>query len=155
MRVKTRSVDELELYGDRLAEIIRLEFRSEVRVVDVSRRRSRLVSRVSVGEGGQYFAGISFARDYLAWARGGELAGIYRHRFSTGGLARAGFPRLVDYLVIGVALFAPTGAYLVDWQPESQDGCGGEEAVPPAGLPLYRPCQVIRSDALKFRRVRR
>jgi hypothetical protein len=154
-RIKSGEITELELYGDRLAEIIKLADISEIRVVRISTRRTRPLARVGVGEGGQYFAGIGFADGYLAWARGGELAGIYRHRFSTGELSRAAFPRLVDFLVIGLAPFTPTGAYMVDWQPGSADGCGGEEEVPPAGFPLVRPCQVIRAEHLKFRASRR
>jgi hypothetical protein len=155
VRIKDGVIAELELYRDRLAQIIRLAFTSEVRVVRISSRRKRLLARVGVGEGGQYFAGIGFAAGYLTWTRGGELAGIYRHRFSTGELSRAAFPPVVDFLVIGLAPFTPTGAYMVDWQPGSADGCGSEEEVPPAGLPLVRPCQVIRSQPLKFRPFRR
>jgi hypothetical protein len=154
-RIKSGEIAELELYGDRLAQIIKLSDISEIRVVRISTHRTRRLARVGVGEGGQYFAGIGFADGYLAWARGGELAAIYRHRFSTGELLRAAFPRIVDFLVIGLAPFTPTGAYMVDWQPGSADGCGGEEEVPPAGLPLVRPCQVIRSERLKFRPLRR
>jgi hypothetical protein len=155
VRIKGGEIAELELYGDRLAEIIKLSFISEIRIVRIPTHRTRLLTRVGVGEGGQYFAGIGFADGYLAWARGGELAAIYRHRFSTGELSRAVFPRVVDFLVIGLAPFTATGAYMVDWQPGSADGCGGEEEVPPAGLPLVRPCQVIRSERLKFRPFRR
>ena len=155
-RIRSGEVAELELYRDRLAQIVNYPFTSEVRVVRISSHRTRPLARVGVGEGGQYFAGIGFAQGYLAWARGGELAGIYRHRFSTGELSRAAFPRVVDFLVIGLAPFTPTAAYMVDWQPGSADGCGGEdEAVPPAVLPLVRPCQVIRSERLKFRPFRR
>jgi hypothetical protein len=154
-RIRSGEVAELELYRDRLAQIVNYPSISEVRVVRISSQRSRVLAGVGVGEGGQYFAGIGFAGGYLAWARGGELAGIYRHRFSTGKLSRAASPRVVDFLVIGLAPFTPAGAYMVDWQPGSADGCGGEEEVPPAGLPLVRPCQVIRSDRLKFRPVRR
>ena len=149
-RIRSGEIVELELYRDRLAQIVNYPSVSEVRVVRISSHRTRLLARVGVGEGGQYFAGIGFAGGYLAWVRGGEAAGIYRHRFSTGELSRAAFPRVVDFLVIGLAPFTPTGAYMVDWQPGSADGCGSEEEVPPAGLPLVRPCQVIRSDRLKF-----
>jgi hypothetical protein len=155
-RIRSGEVTELELYRDRLAQVVTYpQGLSEIRVVRISSHRTRLIARVGVGEGGQYFAGIGFADGYLAWARGGELAGIYRHRFSTGELSHAAFPRIVDFLVIGLAPFTPTGAYMVDWQPGSADGCGGEDEVPPAGLPLVRPCQVIRSDRLKFRPFRR
>jgi hypothetical protein len=153
-RVRDGEIAELELYRDRLAQIINLPFMSEIRVVRISTRRARRLARVGRGEGGQYFAGIGFAGGYLAWARGGELAAIYRHRFSTGGLSRAAFPRIVDFLVIGLAPFTPTGAYIVDWW-GTADGCGEVEQVPPGGLPLARPCQVIRADRLQFRPFRR
>ena len=147
-------IAELELHRDRLAQILKAAGSFEIRVARISTRRTRALARVGVGEGGQYFAGIGFAAGYLAWARGGGLAGIYRHRFSNGTRSRAGFPALVDFQVIGLAPFGRAGAYMVDWQPGSADGCGGEEAVPPAGLPLVRPCQVIRSDSLKFKPAR-
>jgi hypothetical protein len=151
----TRAIVELELRGDRLAQVTKVSSISEIRVVRISTGRTRVLARIGVGEGGQYFAGIGFAGRYLSWARGGERAGIYRHRFSTGQLSRAAPPPIVKFSVIGLAPFTPAGAYIVDWQPGSADGCGSEEEVPPAGLPLVRQCQVIRSDRLKFRPTRR
>jgi hypothetical protein len=154
VRVKNGTIAELELYRDRLAQIIRFSVESEIRVVRISTRRTRLLARVSIGEGGQYFAGVGFAGGYLAWARGGELAAIYRHRFSTGELSRAAFPPIVDFLVIGLAPFTPTGAYIVDWD-GAADGCGGGDEIPPPGLLLVRQCEVIRAERLKFRTFRR
>ena len=146
-------VVELELYGHHLAQIVNLTFSTEVRLVDVSDHSSRLLDRAGVGEAGQHFAGIGLANGYLAWTFGGavgELAGIYRHRLSTGELSRARFPRVVEYDIAGLALFAPDGAYMIDAQPES-DGCGETDAPDP----VFRPCQVIRSRPLSFRPIGR
>ncbi len=153
-RGKPAVVVELELSGAHLAQILHLTFSTEVRLVDVIDRGSRLIDRAGVGEAGQHFSGIGFAGGYMAWAYGGaigENAGIYRYRLSTGERSHARFPRIVDYDAAGLALFAPNGAYIVDARPDD-GGCGGDpDAVPP----ILRPCQVIRSDALQFRRVRR
>ncbi|MDP9293784.1 MAG: hypothetical protein M3O90_05050 [Actinomycetota bacterium] len=159
-RTTEGGVAELELSGDHLAQIVNFRAQgqlSEVRLVDVSNRSTRLLARVGVGEGGQYFAGIGFAGGHLAWAfdwagGGGSIVpGIYHHRLSTGELSRAGFPRVVDGQVVGLALFAADGAYMIDAQIES-DGCGEVLGVFP---PVFRPCQLIRSTPLSFRRVRR
>ena len=145
----------LELSGNRLAQIVNFEAQgqlAEVRLVDVSAGSSRRLARIGVGEGAQYLAGLGFAGGYLGWARGGEGAGIYRYRLSTGELSRAAQPRIVNFQVYGLALFAADGAYIVDAQLDTEDGCGGD---PEAPVPVVRPCQLIRSTALDFRAVRR
>jgi hypothetical protein len=152
VRIKRGKMAELELHGDRLAEIItKPESASVVRIVRISTHRSRLVTRVGVGEAGQHLAGVGFASGYLAWAFGGAIgknAGIYRYRLSTGELSHASFPPVVDYDVAGLALFAANGAYITDAQPDV-GGCGGDqEAIPP----VVRLCQIIRSQPLRFRR---
>jgi hypothetical protein len=151
------SVAELELSGRTLAQIVNFRAEgqlSEVRLVDVSDRSTRRLARVGVGEGAQFFAGIGFAEGHLAWAfdwgtgGGGPFSpGIYRFRLSTGEVSRAGFPPVVDFQVVGLALFAANGAYMIDAQIESDDGCGGLEESSP---PVVRPCQVIRSEPLHF-----
>jgi hypothetical protein len=153
-------VAELELYGDQLAQIVSFRAEgqlSEVRLVDTSDRATRRLARVGVGEGGQYFAGLGFAGGHLAWAfdrgiGGGSpfLPGIYRYRLATGELARAASPRIVDYQVAGLALFAPDGAYMIDTQLES-GGCGEADNDPA----VARECQLIRSQPLSFRPIRR
>ena len=151
-RKQTGVAVELELYGDHLAQIVHLTSSTEVRLVDISDHSSRLLDRAGVGEAAQHFAGVGFASGYLAWTFGGavgELAGIYRHRLSTGALSRARFPRVVDYDIAGLALFAPDGAYMIDAQPES-GGCGEIADDPPA----LRPCQLIRSRPLRFRPIK-
>jgi hypothetical protein len=152
-RTSTRGVIELELYGRRLAQIVFFAGQTEVRLVDLSDRGVRRLAHTGVGEGGQYFAGIGFAGGHLAWVSswvvgGGAVSpGIYRYRLSTGELARAPFPRSVLW-VVGLALFDADGAYMTDAQPPS-DGCGdtlGE-------APVFRPCQLLRSEPLAFRPV--
>jgi hypothetical protein len=153
-------VAELELSGDHLAQIVNFQAQgqlSEVRFVDISDRGTRRLARVGVGEGGQFFAGIGFAAGHLAWAfdwagGGGPLVpGVYRYRLSTREVSRAGFPRVVDRQVIGLALFAADGAYMIDSQLED-DGCGEVSGVFP---PFFRPCQLIRSTPLSFRPIAR
>ncbi|HYM56929.1 MAG TPA: hypothetical protein VES79_03110 [Solirubrobacteraceae bacterium] len=155
VRTTDSGVAELELSGDHLAQIVsfRAEGRlSEVRLVDVSDRSARRLARVGVGEGGQFFAGVGFAAGHLAWAfdwvgGGGPMApGIYRYRLSTREVSRAGFPRIVDRQVVGLALFAADGAYMTDSRLED-GGCFDVEVV--------HPCQLIRSTPLSFRPVRR
>ena len=141
-------VAELELSGNRLAQIVSFRAQgqlSEARLVDVSDGSSRRLARIGVGEGGQFLAGIGFAGGYLGWARGGEGGGIYRYRLSTGVLSRAAQPRIVNFQVYGLALFAADGAYMVDAQLDTDSGCGDDA----------RACQVIRSRPLSFRPVRR
>lgn len=153
-RTTDGGIGELELYGDKLAQIVSFQAEgqlSEVRLVDTSNRATRRLSRVGLGEGGQYFTGLGFAGGHLAWAFdrvGGSpiLPGIYRYRLATRALARAATPRIVDFQIAGLALFAPDGAYVIDTQLQS-GGCGevnNDPAVP-------RQCQLIRSTPLSFR----
>ena len=155
-RTRTRGVIELELYGRHLAQIVFFAGQTEVRLVDVSDRRVRRLAHTGVGEGGQYFGGIGFAGGHLAWVSswvgggGAVTPGIYRHRLSTGELARSGFPRIAGGPIVGLALFGAGGAYIIDAQPQS-DGCG--ETL--GDVPAPRPCQLIRSETLPFRPVER
>ena len=84
-------------------------------------------------------------------AGGGELVpGVYRHRLSTGELSRADFPRIAQFQVVGLATFAPNGAYMVDADLPSDSGCGESEASP---APMVRACQLIRATPLSFTHV--
>jgi hypothetical protein len=151
-------IDELELHGNRLAQIVDLDAGgalTEVRIVDVARRRSRELLRVGVGEGGQYFAGIGFAGGYLEWvysfggSGGGELIpGIFRARLKSGELTRADFPQAVDGNVVGFAPFAADRAYMTDTR-LAEDGCG-DDIDPATGTP--RQCRLIQSGRLIFGR---
>jgi hypothetical protein len=151
------SVDELELQGNRLAQIVSFVAEgqvSDVRLVDTSDASTSRLARVGVGEGGQYFTGVGFADGYLAWAfswvaGGGELVpGIYRDRLSTGELARADFPRLVNFQVVGLAPFAANGAYMIDADLPTDSGCG---ELPGTPTPMARECQLVRATPLRFR----
>jgi len=155
-RVTEASVDELELRGDRLAQIVSFVARgrlSDVRLANVSGHASRRLARVGVGEGGQYFADLGFADGYLAWAfswvaGGGELVpGIYRLRLSTGRLSRADSSSLLRFGVVGLAPFAADGAYMTEADLPSDDGCGGAEAAPTAVVGV---CRVVRASPLHF-----
>jgi hypothetical protein len=154
-RTRTRGILELDLAGRSLGQISFSAGQTEVRLVDVSTRSVRRLARMGVGEGGQYFAGIGSADGYLAWAAqwltgGGSVSpGIYRYRLSTGELSRAPQPQGVRWIV-GLALFDVDGAYVIDAEPAS-DGCGDILGEPPV---LVRPCQLIRSEPLRFRRTR-
>jgi hypothetical protein len=151
-----RSLIELDLQGDRLGAIADLGGAAEVRLIGVSDRRVRRLQRTGVGEGGQSMVGIGFAGGYLAWGLNclvscGErlLAGVYRYHLSTGDLARATPPLTAGGALVGVALFAPDGAYLANAHPED-DGCGMN---PSPGIAPQR-CQLLRSRPLAFRPVR-
>jgi len=148
------SVDELELQGNRLAQIVSFVAEgqlSDVRLVDTSDRSTQRLARVGVGEGGQFFTGVGFADGYLAWAfswvaGGGELVpGVYRDRLSTGELARAAFPRLLSFQVVGFAPFAANGAYMIDADLPTDGGCGELQ-----GTPMPRECQLVRATPLRF-----
>ncbi len=148
-RSSSRGVLELDLHGDRLAQLLRFGRESEVRLVDLSDHGVRRLSRVGVGEGGEFFAGIGFAGGHLAWALNCLVscepldAGIYRYDVSTPALARADLPATPGGAVVGLALFAADGAYMVDALPQD-GGCGDELA------PMPRECRVIRTRPLAF-----
>jgi hypothetical protein len=147
-------VIELELHGDRLAQVLELNAGgslAEVRLVAVARRTSRELLRVGVGEGGQYFAGVGFAGGYVHWvygvaAGGGELIpGIFRSRLSSGALTRADVPRIAGGQIVGLAPFAADRAYMTDARLQ-EGGCG--DGYDTGGV--RRPCQLIRSGPLAF-----
>jgi hypothetical protein len=151
------TIDELELRADALAQVVSFvafDELSDVRLVDVSSRSSRALARVGVGEGGQYFVGIGFAGDYVAWAfqwvaGGGELIpGIYRQRLSTGEISRSAGSGLVQGTLVGLALFAADGADMIG---SSLPGEGCDEE--PGDQPDGDLCELIRSQPLRFRPV--
>lgn len=146
----SRGVLELDLRADKLAQIVRFAQSAEVRLVDVRSRSVRRLSRVGVGEGGQSLTGIGFAGAHLGWALNCLVScqplvgGIYRYRLSTGTLVRADAPlHFGGTAVIGLALFAADGAYVIDGEPQD-GGCGGSLD------PVPRPCRMIRSQPLAF-----
>ena len=148
-RTSGRGVLELELRGAKLAQIVGLVRSAEVRLVDIFDRSVRRLSRVGVGEGGQFFVGVGFAGGHLGWVLNCLVscqplsAGIYRYRLSTRELVRADLPPQGGFAVIGLALFASNGAYVIDGEPQD-GGCGGSLD------PLPRQCRLIRSQPLAF-----
>lgn len=146
-------VDELELHGDRLAEVLDLNaggLLGEVRLVGLARGTNRELLRVGVGEGGQYFAGVGFAGGYVHWAYswvaggGAMIPGVFRYRLASGALTRADYPRLVAGQIVGLAPFAADRVYLIDAQ-LADSGCGEDLQG------KFRPCQLIQSGPLVFR----
>ena len=80
-----RAVDELELWGNNLGQVVGYEEcagcsgfgTTEVRLVRVADRSAAQIARQTVGLGGQSYAGPSFANGWLAWyrtCRGDEAA---------------------------------------------------------------------------------
>lgn len=150
-RTSSRGILELDLRADKLAQIVRFARSAEMRLVDIPTRSVRTLSRVGVGEGGQSFTGLGFAGPHLGWALNclvscqPLVAGIYRYRLSTGTLMRADAPlQFGGTAVIGLALFAADGAYVIDGEPQD-GGCGGSLD------PVPRQCRMIRSHPLAFR----
>lgn len=148
-QTSSRGILELDLRAGKLAQIVRSTRSAEVRLVDVFDRSVRRLSRVGIGEGGQFFTGIGFAGADLGWALNclvscqPLVAGVYRYRLSTGALARADPPLRLGSAVIGLALFSSDGAYLIDGEPQ-EGGCGGSLEQSP------RQCLLIRSRPLAF-----
>jgi hypothetical protein len=101
----TGTIDELELYGERLAQTaatvshLRYDRRqTEVRLVDVDSGRSEQIAARGRGESGQEFIGPSFraGRLYTYFTCHGDgggcidgIGGAYRYRYSTGQWSKA------------------------------------------------------------------
>ena len=148
-QTSSRGILELDLRAEKLAQIVRFARSAEVRLVNISARSVRRLSRVGVGEGGQFFVGVGFAGAHLGWALNCLVScqplvkGVYRYRLSTGALMRADAPLQLGGAVIGLALFAADGAYVIDGEPQD-GGCGGSLD------PAPRQCRLIRSQPLAF-----
>lgn len=143
------SVEEIELYGRHLAistvtnvEDAGICGQREVRLVDLSSRRVRLVGSQLCGLNGQSWIGLSFAGSWLYAARycagDGECAsfGAYRYGLRTGVYQLAGFGRHLT----GWAYDANGRAY------EARDP-SGECHRTDIDLP---PCSVVRVSGLRF-----
>jgi hypothetical protein len=152
-----RSVDELELWGENLAEVVDYQCggcsgtsQLELRVVRVSDRNSRPIAFQVVGLGGQWFAGPSFANGWLSWYRGclgdpegcrGGAAQPFRHNLKSHAYAK-GAPG-----PISVDGFVDTMAYNIrvercspeTSEPELNASCRIEQIPAPAYVKTSEP----------------
>jgi hypothetical protein len=151
----TGTVDELELYGDHLAETVHTvthagfdRRQTEVRLVNVGTERSQQIAARGVGESGQRFIGPAFAagRLYTYFTCSGDpggclhgIGGYYRYRYSTGDWAKAAAATpLAGFAVSGRGTFVQpvddgSGCARNDG---SSTGCAIVRRVP---APDYRP----------------
>jgi hypothetical protein len=150
------SVEELELYGRRLAVNVtygRGNFGGicglkEIQVQTIGQRARRLAS-VLCGLGGQSYAGLSFVGGNLYWARycagdpGGcppSRAGAFRYRLRTGAYALTSFRRhLTGFTYLG------RGQALEVRVTSNNAGYCGNPPTDAAG-----DCQIVRLDGLRF-----
>jgi hypothetical protein len=142
----TGTVDELELYGDHLAETVHTvthaQFarrQTEVRLVGVHDERSEQIAARGVGESGQAFIGPAFAagRLYTYFTCHGDpggclngIGGYYRYRYSTGDWAKeATSTQLAGFAVSNLGTFV---------QPTEAPACGSPTTTAPACRVLER-----------------
>ena len=143
-RVLAAGIYELELHGDRLAEIVGYDTAggrgesTEVRLGSLRSGRSRRIAYQNIGENGQEYSGLSFSSRKLAWYRacfefpGCAGSGAYRLGLSDGRYERALDPQTY-------AGWAWTGSATYTSQLSVRDHtCGLEEANTPP------PCLVAR-----------
>jgi hypothetical protein len=154
------NVDEIELYGRRLAVAVTYGRGSfggicglkEIHVQTIGQRARRLAA-VLCGLGGQSYAGPSFVGANLYWARycagdpGGcppSRAGAFRYRLRTGAYALASFRRnLTGFSYLG-------GGQAFEVRVTSNNGgdCGNPL------IDVAGDCQIVRLDRLRFSAVR-
>jgi hypothetical protein len=158
------SVDELELKGSTLAELVTYDASrpdipaevfpyTEARVVAIASRAARRVLRAAgFGEGGRILRGIGLADGYLGVALSCVAAcdplraGIYRYRLASGELERAEFSPLLRWYVVGMALVSADSAYLSESMVTNDGYCvddHGDDA----------PCGVVFAEGLRFKPV--
>jgi hypothetical protein len=152
---RAAGVDELELYGSRLAQIVHYSVSNqvgfltrEVRLVDIRRRSSALVALGSTGEGGQTYLGASFAAGLMSWYRScfgdpggctGASAGAFRYRYTAGTYQHANDPYigLTGYSLLRDATLQVDGrGELGDTGPDACDDPG--TSAQETGCPLVR-----------------
>jgi hypothetical protein len=153
----TGTIDELELYGDHLAETAfdatHVTFepnQTEVRLVNVDSGRSEQIARRGSGESGQHFLGLSFraGRLYTYLGCGADtggcqrgVGGAYRYRYSTGDWSRAPSSERLS-------AFAVSNLGTIDVGINAAGECGPIEGAPPA------PCKlVLREPPPEYRAV--
>ena len=113
----TGTVDELELYGDHLAQTAATvshvgydRRQTEVRLVNVHSGRSQQIAARGSGESGQEFVGLSFRAGqlYTYFTCHGDaggcvhgIGGAFRYRYSTGDWSKA--PRIAQLVAFSVS----------------------------------------------------
>jgi hypothetical protein len=129
----TGTIDELELYGDHLAQaastVSHVRYRrrlTELRLVDVDSGRSQQIAARGTGESGQEFIGPSFraGRLYAYFTCHGDgggcahgIGGAYRYRYSTGQWSKA--PDTTQLAAFGVSYIGT-----VELPTNVRGGCG-------------------------------
>lgn len=146
---------ELELWGRRLAMIVRYDYRSaggicgtwDVRLDDLRAGTQRLLATQLCGLNGQQYAGVSFASGRLSYARFcaaapdcGARFGAYRYRIRNAGFELA----TIGHRLTGYAYVGGTSAYEVRADDTDDGYCGNSlSATSPA-------CELVRVDDLAF-----
>jgi len=152
-RVLAAGIYELELHGDRLAEIVGYDTdggrgeSTEVRLGSLRSGRSRRIAYQNIGENNQLYTGLSFGSRKVAWLRGCfedpgcAGSGAYRYGLSAHRYERALEPQLY-------AGWAWTGAATYTSQlSRYDDDCRPDGSSPAA------PCLVVRDADPGWRRV--
>ena len=161
---RAATVDELELYGSRLAQIVSYSVSNqvgfltrEVRLVDIGRRSSALVALGSTGEGGQTYLGASFAAGLMSWYRScfgdpggcpGASGGAFRYRYTAGTYQHAEDPYvgLTGYSLLRDATLQ------VDGRTELGDTTPGACDDPTTGA-RETGCPLVRTGPLSWKAI--
>ena len=150
-RVTAGAIEELELHGNRLAEIVGYSAGSgdstEIRLVSLRSTSARRIAFQNIGENNQLYTGLSFSSRKLAWFRGCfenpgcAGSGAYRLGLSTRRYERALQRRLYSG-------WAWTGAATYTAQLSRYDDDCRQDGSSPAA-----PCLVARDADPRWRRV--
>jgi len=151
-RVTAGAIEEIELAGNRLAEIVGYSAGSgdstEIRLVSLRSTSARRIAFQNIGENNQLYTGLSFSSRKLAWLRGCfenpgcAGSGAYRFGLSTRRYERALEPQLYTG-------WAWTGNSTYTSQLSRYDyDCRADGSSPAA------PCLVVRDADPGWRRVR-
>lgn len=153
----TGTIDELELYGEHLAQtaftVSHLGYdrrQTEVRLVNVESQRSQQIAARGSGESGQEFVGLSFraGRLYTYFTCHGDsggciqgIGGAFRYRYSTGDWSVA--PELEQ-----VAAFSVSNLGTIDVSINGARACGPIDGPPaPCRIVVRRPPPDYRATA--------
>jgi hypothetical protein len=150
----TGTLDELELYGEHLAQtastVSHLGYdrrETELRLVDIDTGRSQQIGARGTGESGQAFIGPSFraGRLYTYFTCHGDgggcihgIGGAYRYRYSTGQWSKA--PDTSQLAAFGVSYIGT-----LELRANIPGGCGAIDAPPSAcHISVARPAPEYR-----------